>query len=114
MTQTKKYNLNNRPHTLKHALVLYRDQDLPQPCVGRLIDDPPVTNQPKQASLVDAEFDIRPGVTVQESGLPDGATLGQESRATAEVLRSKSGPVAMPVPGRLSRTAYKVLHCRAG
>ncbi|CAM9640820.1 unnamed protein product, partial [Laminaria digitata] len=61
-----------------------------------------------QASLVEADIDIRPGVTVEESALPEGGG-SRGPRSSPEVLRSKSGPAAMPVPGRLSRTAYKAL-----
>eukprot|EP00904_Undaria_pinnatifida_P010708 jgi/Undpi1/6768/HiC_scaffold_21.g09247.m1 len=62
-----------------------------------------------QASLVEAGIDIRPGVTVQESAIPDeGGSNG--SRSTAEVLRSRSGPAEMPnPPKKLGRQQQQAL-----
>lgn len=60
----------------------------------------------QQASLVETAVDVRPGVILQEMGFPEGK--GAEDGGAAEVVRSKAGPAELPVPGRLSRSAYKV------
>lgn len=60
-----------------------------------------------QASLVETVTDVRPGVTVQEMGFPEDQEA-VEGSAKPEVLRVKAGPAELQVPGRLSRSAYKV------
>lgn len=44
--------------------------------------------------------DVRPGVTVQE--------FAEGLMEEPEILRMKAGPAELQVPGRLSRSAYKV------
>lgn len=68
-----------------------------------------------QASLVETVTDVRPGVTVQEMGFPgdgSGGISGTDAQPEREqqqvVLRVKAGPAELQVPGRLSRSAYKV------
>lgn len=59
-----------------------------------------------QASLVETVTDVRPGVTVQEFSVPeDGSTKTVDE---PEIVRMKAGPAELQVPGRLSRSAYKV------
>lgn len=58
---------------------------------------------------MEANIDLRPGVTVQEMGAPeDGGGGGGEGCGKQEVVRSRSGPPELQVPGRLTRSAYKV------
>lgn len=64
---------------------------------------------------------LRPGVTVQEFSFPkaqpeggaagggdDRKGIGEGRPKTAEVLKSRSGPAELQVPGKLSRSAYRV------
>lgn len=58
---------------------------------------------------MDGDIDVRPGVTVQELGFPsDVEGADHTSREREALLRSRSGPAATQVPGRLSRSAYRV------
>lgn len=52
-------------------------------------------------------MNLRPGVIVQETTFPEDER-GQAD-VTTGVVRSRSGPAELQVPGRLSRSAYKVL-----
>lgn len=61
----------------------------------------------EQASLVETVTNVRPGVTVQEMGFPEQE--GVDGSAEPEVVRMKAGPADLQIPGRLSRSAYKVI-----
>lgn len=64
-----------------------------------------------QASLVETVVDVRPGVTVQELAVPEdvcGSNAG-EGVGMPEIVRMKAGPAEVQIPGRLSRSAYKVV-----
>ncbi len=52
--------------------------------------------------------DVRPGVTVQEMAFPEDKEA-VEGSASPEIVRMKAGPAELQVPGRLSRSAYKVI-----
>ncbi|CAN0051419.1 unnamed protein product, partial [Ectocarpus fasciculatus] len=60
-----------------------------------------------QASLVETVTNVRPGVTVQEMGVPEEE--GVDGSGEPEVVRMKAGPADLQIPGRLSRSAYKAL-----
>lgn len=53
-------------------------------------------------------MDVRPGVTLQEMGFKDHCPGSDHGPTSPEVLRSRSGPAAAQVPGRLTRSAYRV------
>lgn len=60
----------------------------------------------EQASLVETVANVRPGVTVQEMGFPEEG--GVDGSGEPDVIRVKAGPADLQIPGRLSRSAYKV------
>lgn len=54
--------------------------------------------------------DVRPGVIVQEMALPEERGTAEGSTSTSpEIVRMKAGPAELQIPGRLSRSAYKVI-----
>ena len=63
-----------------------------------------------QSSLVDGEMNLRPGMTVHETRVleEDGA---DDREADPSLVRSRAGPSESQVPGRLSRSTYKVNNC---
>jgi len=64
----------------------------------------------EQASLVETVTDVRPGVTVQEMAFSEGKEEAEGSASQSpEIIRMKAGPAELQVPGRLSRSAYKVM-----
>ena len=85
-------------------------QRLPLTC-SRETDEPREHIFPEQASLVETVTDVRPGVTVQEMAFPEDRAAAAEGSATLspEIVRMKAGPAELQVPGRLSRSAYKVM-----